>query len=466
MKSTRNICISGLLMIVMSLIGCNATRMAQDKTMIELKNPIIPGYFADPSIVQYEGKFYMYVTADPWGTDFLSCWESDDFQNWKFNELNWPTKQACTSSLSNKSKVWAPSVVRRGDMFYMYVSVGAEVWCGKAKHPLGPWENMLGEQQMIPFDTTKYYHAIDAEAFIDDDGKVYLYWGSGWNWRNGHCYVAELNDDMCSFKAKPIEVTPTHYFEGPLMVKHNGKYYLTYSEGRTLDATYKLRYAVGDSPFGPFIEATNSPVLVTNDSLQVYGPGHHTIFSYANKDYVLYHRHRLPFEKNTAFRQTCLSELTFDDTKNEINTIIPYHTQVFPDLRKEERKYIYPKLVTASSSSADYRAASNVLDNDNTTRWEADNDDGNANLQFDFKGTPFIKTMEIRFEYPWKNYFVKVEILKEGVEWISVADYTKEGISGSPIEIRVNEKCKALRLSFIGSEEKNVIPSIWEVCFF
>lgn len=463
MKRVRYVWVLGVLMV---LIGCNVVRMIQNKKMIELKNPIIPGYFADPSIVQYEGKFYMYVTADPWGTDFLSCWESDDFQNWKFYELNWPTKQACTSLLSNNSKVWAPSVIRRGDMFYMYISVGAEIWCGKAKHPLGPWENMLGEQQMIPFDTTKYYHAIDAEAFIDDDGKAYLYWGSGWNWKNGHCFVAELNDDMCSFKTRPIEVTPTNYFEGPLMKKRNGKYYLTYSEGRTLDETYKLRYAVGDSPFGPFTEAVNSPILVMNDSLQVYGPGHHTLFSYGNRDYILYHRHRLPFEKNTAFRQICMSELIFDDGKSEIKTIIPYHTSFFPDLRKDERGSIYPEFVTASSSFADYRSASNVLDNDYTTRWESDNDDKNASLLFDFKEDPLINTMEIRFEYPWKSYFAKVEILTQGGEWVSIVDYTEEGISGSPIEIEINEKCKSVKLSFVESGEKNLNPSIWEVLFF
>ncbi|MDR2913822.1 MAG: hypothetical protein LBV74_03155 [Tannerella sp.] len=40
---------------------------AETTSFVELQNPILPGYFADPSIVQYEGKFYMYVTADPWG---------------------------------------------------------------------------------------------------------------------------------------------------------------------------------------------------------------------------------------------------------------------------------------------------------------------------------------------------------------------------------------------------------------
>lgn len=79
----------------------------------------------------YEGKFYLYATVDPWGADFLPCWVSEDFRNWTFHRLNWPTKAACTSALSHKNMVWAPSVIQKGDMFYMYVSVGSEVWCGK-----------------------------------------------------------------------------------------------------------------------------------------------------------------------------------------------------------------------------------------------------------------------------------------------------------------------------------------------
>ena len=77
-----------------------------------------------------------------------------------------------------------------------------------------------------------------------------------------------------------------------------------------------MRCAVGDNPFGPFAEAGNSPILKVNDSLRVYGPGHHTLFSYGCEDYMLYHRHRLPFVKCKAYRQTCISKLTLDYDKN------------------------------------------------------------------------------------------------------------------------------------------------------
>ena len=437
----------------------------ETKTMIELQNPILPGYFADPSIVQHDGKFYLYVTADPWGTDFLSCWVSDDFRNWTFNQLNWPTKETCTSPLSGDSKVWAPSVIKKGDAFYMYISVGSEVWCGKANHPLGPWKNMLGDQPMIPYDTTKYYHVIDAEAFIDDDGKAYLYWGSGWNWTNGHCYAAELNDDMASFKTEPVEVTPTRYFEGPLMVKHNEKYYLTYSEGKTMDETYEVRYAVGDNPFGPFTEAANSPVLTTDESLDVYGPGHHTVFTYKDKSYILYHRHSLPFVTGTALRQTCIRELEFDDENTQIKTITPTQIQTFPDLTKQKIKYIIPEGAAATSKQSEFTDAANVLDMDYATRWEVSSNDKDAFLSIGFKEEVNIETTEIRFEYPWKTYYAKIEILSDDGYWTPVADYTGFGISGSPVLIPIDKKCKDLRISFDKWDDENK-PSIWELRFY
>ena len=454
--------ILSLQILMLLTVSCQP---AKNTKTVELQNPILPGYFADPSLVQYEGKFYLYVTADPWGTDFLSCWVSDDFQDWTFHTLNWPTKQACTSPTSRANKVWAPSVIQKGDKFYMYISVGSEVWCGKSDHPLGPWENMLGDTPMIPNDPTDYYHVIDAEVFNDDDGRSYLYWGSGHNWTNGHCFAAELNEDMSSFKTEPVDVTPTRYFEAPLMIKNNGTYYLTYSEGITVDETYEVRYAVGDNPFGPFKEAANSPVLTMNDSLNVYGPGHHTLFTYGGKNYILYHKHRLPFVKGGAYRQTCINEFTFNEAKKQINTIIPFNTQSFPNLSEARKQYIQPENIEASSTLAGYTKADNVLDHNYSTRWESDDDDRNPFLTATFKKETQINTLEIRFEYPWKKYFIKVESSIHGNNWNVVADYTTEGVSGSPVSIPVNSKCSQVRISFTDSQGATK-PSVWELCFY
>lgn len=39
------------------LVGCNQPKETVETQMTEINNPILPGYFADPSLVQYEGKF-------------------------------------------------------------------------------------------------------------------------------------------------------------------------------------------------------------------------------------------------------------------------------------------------------------------------------------------------------------------------------------------------------------------------
>ena len=439
-------------------------RDLQTATNIELQNPIIPGYFADPSIVQYDEKFYLYATADPWGEDFLSCWVSEDFKNWTFNKLNWPTKDACTSPNSNNHMVWAPSVVEKDGMFYMYISVGSEVWCGKAKHPLGPWSNMLDNQPMIPFDTTGDYQVIDAEAFTDADGKAYLYWGSGWDWKNGHCFVAELNENMSSFKTKMKEITPSRFFEGPFMVKHNSKYYLTYSEGITMDETYEVRYAVGDNAMGPFTEASNSPILTMNEELKVYGPGHHTIMNFDGKNYIVYHKHRLPFVTGTAYRQICINELQFDNEKDEIKTIIPHNTQQFPNLENHQKKYIQPLAVSASSFKDSYTLSENVLNIDYVTLWEAADNENFPELIFEFKRHTNIDIMEIRFEYPWKEYKFDLEVSKDGKEWISVADFRENAATGSPVVVAIEQSLQFAKLSF--RKESEVKVAIWSVVFY
>ncbi len=444
------------------LFSCSNKFQNLEKTeYIQLRNPIIPGYFADPSIVQYDGKFYLYATADPWGEDFLACWVSSNLRDWTFHKLNWPTKEACTSPLSNSNMVWAPSVVKKGEKFYMYVSVGSEIWCGVADHPVGPWSNPLGNKQLIEFDTTKYCHTIDAEVFIDDNDRAYLYWGSGWNWVNGRCYVAELNDDMYSFKSEKKEITPNHYFEGPFVNKYNSKYYMTYSEGRTMDDTYEVRYAVSDSPMGTFIEAKNSPILKTNAQLDVYGPGHHTLFSYDNKNYILYHRHRLPFVTETAYRQICINDLEFNKKSGLIKNINPHNTQQFPSIKLEKHIQIEPLSINTSSQ---HSRSSYLSDKNYATRWEADDLDRNNQIIASFKPDTSIKYLNIRFEYPWKTYYPKVEYTSDGETWELATDHWEEGVSGSPVNISINKNILQLKISF--NPEKVIKNSIWELEFY
>ena len=296
-----------------------------------ITNPVMKGYFADPTIIKDDNKFYIYATIDPWGGDELAVFETKDFLNFTREHINWPTKKSCTSPTSLEPKVWAPSVVKGNDgKFHMYVSVGSEVWAGISEHPLGPWKN--AKEDNSPLINSQFfpgYHMIDAECFIDNDRQAYLYWGSGWNWVNGKCFVVKLKKDMITFDGEPHDVTPPNYFEAPYMLKRNGIYYLMYSQGKAIDATYKIRYSTGKTPFGPWTEGINSPILKTSDDSTTYGPGHHTVFFQDGQYYILYHR-IFPQKENYVLRQLCIDSLNFDDSGN-IKKIVPKGVKVFCD---------------------------------------------------------------------------------------------------------------------------------------
>jgi beta-xylosidase len=318
------------LVIITLLLSCND---AGKKSNLQqtVSNPILPGYFADPTIIKENDIFYIYATIDPWGGDSLGVFETKDFLHFTRRHINWPTKQACSSPGSNKSMVWAPSVVRGEDgRYHMFVSVGSEVWTGVADHPLGPWKNSRSDgSPLVRFSDFKEIsiHNIDADAFVDDDGTAYLFWGSGFNWINGHCLAVKLTKDMDAFDGKPTEVTPAHYFEAPHMFKRNGQYYLMFSEGKAIDSTYKIGYAVAQKPLGPFTEGKYSPVLKTIPGTPIFGPGHNTVFNENGQDYILYHR-IFPQQKDYVLRQLCVDSLKFDKD-GEIQPITPKGISAF-----------------------------------------------------------------------------------------------------------------------------------------
>lgn len=291
----------------------------------EMPNPIISTALADPSVIVHDGRLYLFATKDPWGGEDLACYSTADFKTWENHPLNWPTYAACESPTKRDSRVWAPEIIRGPDgRFYLYVSVGSEVYGGVARHPLGPWENITGGNGPIISDQSEHgIHTIDASPFIDDDGRIYLFWGSGWNWVNGRCLVVELEADMHTFKGEPRDITPPGYFEAPHLIKRHDRYYLMYSDGKTIEKSYQVRYAVAHHPMGPFHEeGRNSPILTTDESREIWGPGHHSVFRLGDQDYIAYHRHQRPYDPTPLRRQVCFDRLDFD-AEGWIKPVVP-----------------------------------------------------------------------------------------------------------------------------------------------
>jgi len=266
-------------------------------------NPVLPGWYADPEIHIFAGRFYIYPTySAPYEEQtFFEVWSSEDLTDWRkdgialdFADVPWSTNRAA----------WAPTVGRMGGRYYMYFSAGdgAGIGVAVADHPAGPFKDALGRPLI-----SEYHHGaqpIDAHVFLDGDGTNYLYWGG---WRKA--VVAKLSDDMLSIEGDILEITPEGYVEGPFMVQRGETYYFMWSEGNWTDSTYRVAYGTSTSPLGPF---PRKGAILGSEAGIADGAGHHSVVRLMGTDeYLICYHRRILGDTNPHHRVTCLETLTF-----------------------------------------------------------------------------------------------------------------------------------------------------------
>jgi beta-xylosidase len=105
-------------------------------------------------------------------------------------------------------------------------------------------------------------------------------------------------------------ITPKDYVEGPVMFKRTGKYYLMWSEGGWTGPDYRVAYAIGDTPTGPFKRIAT---ILKQDPAIATGAGHHSVINIpgTNEWYIVYHRRPLG-ETDGNHRVVCIDKMYFD----------------------------------------------------------------------------------------------------------------------------------------------------------
>lgn len=266
---------------------------------------------ADPDILYWEGTYYLYPTTPGRNIGGIKVYTSKDLVNWE------DAGMAMTAGPDNwgDQGFWAPDLIERDGRFYMYYTANEHLCVSVADSPLGPFKQ-------ISFGPLhEDIQEIDAHAFKDDDGQYYLYFV---RFDNGnHIWGAKLNDDMATIDeasvvkvlapSQPWELDMGNINEGPYMLKHDGKYYLTYSGSHFESPLYGAGYAVGDSPLGPFEKYAENPIMQSNSL--AHGTGHHAVAeSPDGKElFMIYHRHQTLF--NTDPREFAIDRMRF--TKND-----------------------------------------------------------------------------------------------------------------------------------------------------
>lgn len=259
-------------------------------------NPL-PVALADPSVLRHGGTYYLYGTSAP--SQGFHCWTSPDLVHWEAH----PFAYRRTSRSWGRDHFWAPCVVEYGGSFLMYYSCVGPVRGGRTSHricvarsdsPLGPFVDVRTPLLDLGYAT------IDAEVFVDADGRGYLYFSRDISENPvSEVYAVRLTPDLLGVAGDPVRcVRPSQRWEGgkwneaPCVFRHGDQYVMTYSARCFADPLYGVGYATAPSPMGPWTKAQNNPILRRTDD--VSGPGHNCVTRSPDgrELLIVYHTHQ------------------------------------------------------------------------------------------------------------------------------------------------------------------------------
>lgn len=210
---------------------------------MNIKNPILTGFHADPAIVRVEDTYYIANSTFEWFPG-VRIHQSKDLIHWQLASLPLATVSLLDMRGNQDSGgIWAPDLTYADGQFWLVytdvkVTEGAFKDCTNylttAKNIEGPWS------QPIKLNGVGF----DASLFHDDDGKKYLV-QMEWDHReyNHPFHGIKLTEYSVEKQALLPETAKIIYngtkvklTEGPHIYKLFGQYYLFCAEGGTVYA--------------------------------------------------------------------------------------------------------------------------------------------------------------------------------------------------------------------------------------
>lgn len=248
----------------------------------------------DPYVLRFDGKYYLYCSTKDRRVG-IKAWSSDDLVNWRYEGL--VTEEAISEG------AYAPEVVYWNGAFYMYTSpAGKGHYVLQSDKPTGPFVKK----------TDNLGFTIDGSVFIDDDEKWYF-------------THAKFNGIMASLMTDPYTIEPDqqlnaslgHWTEGSMIIKRNGRYFITYTGNHVFSKGYRVNYGVNhESPIGNYKIPENNPILISTAN-DFNGLGHSATVMGPDLDsyYMVYHNLVGRSAEGPPVRKLNLDRLVFNGDK-------------------------------------------------------------------------------------------------------------------------------------------------------
>ena len=380
---------------------------------------------ADPVALFFKGNYYLFASKSG------GYWMSPDFRDWN---LITPPNLALDR--------WAPAVFEYKGALYFMTTGDGKIY--RSEHPerADSWTvegKVRGDQ--------------DPALFLDDDGRVYLYYGcheggpiSGVELDPAN-HFAEISKPTDFFWKDPenhgFERTGNGtngarcYIEGAWMTKQGGRYYLQYAAPATQMKGYGDGCYVGDHPLGPFTYQANSPISYKPTGF-LPSAGHSATFTDASGNLWrivtaivgVYHG----FERRVAAYPQGFNK----EERMYTRTVLGDYPQFLPGTHAHPEEgnspgwmlLSYGKPVTASSSLPGHPPG-NAVDENIRTWWSAAGKNPGEWLQVDLGASEELHSIQVNFaeegitgqnRTPDFAQRYLLECSTDGKKWMTLAD--------------------------------------------
>ena len=287
-------------------------------------NPLYTQRFgADPGVMEYNGRLYVYMTDDLLEYDgkgnvkensyqqirTINCISSDDLVNWTdHGKIRVAGAYGAAKWAVNS---WAPCAAHKTingqEKFFLYFCNGGNgIGVLTADSPTGPWRDERGSlliTRAVP-NCADVTWLFDPAVMVDEDGTGYLAFGGGIpegkQSAPGTGRIVKLADDMIHIDGEPVRLDVPWLFEDSGINRVGNKYYYTYcsnfmTKGNDMKITDgAIQYMIADDPLGPY---TYMGELFPNEGhfFGMYGNNHHSLACLNGEWYLFYHNR--PVEK-------------------------------------------------------------------------------------------------------------------------------------------------------------------------
>ncbi|CAG7554702.1 unnamed protein product [Fusarium equiseti] len=291
--------------------------------MPQVRNPILPGFNPDPSIVRVGDDYYIATSTFEWFPG-VQIHHSRDLANWTLVVRPLTRKnQLDMRGEPDSCGVWAPCLSHDGEKFWLvYTDVKRKDGSFKDAHNYivtatsieGPWSDPVYANSS----------GFDPSLFHDDDGKK---WFNNMTWDHrsrpqtfSGIFLQEFDpkvNKLVGPRKNIFEGTDLAFVEGSHIYKRNGWYYLSTAEGGT-GYYHAITLARSRNVWGPYEVHPQKHILTSKDAphaaLQRAGHGQ-IVETPDGKTYVVHLTGRPTTQKRRSVlgRETAIQEAYWGD---------------------------------------------------------------------------------------------------------------------------------------------------------